>query len=133
MNNKYFYPAIFHKTDSDGFWISFPDIPECLTEGENMSHAYEMAIDALGLCLEGRIANNDVPIPSKADEIKVDSDAYLVIVEFDMLEYKKRTSAQAVKKTLSIPSWLNEAATASGINFSNVLQEALKERLGIKI
>ena len=130
MNNKYFYPAIFHKNEFGGFWVSFPDLPECLTEGDNMSEAYEMAVDALGICLEDRVNENNVPLPSEPEAIAVEKGTYLVIIQFDMLEYKKRTASQAVKKTLSIPSWLNEEATARGINFSAVLQEALKERIG---
>lgn len=47
--NRLFYPALFHKAEEGGFWISFPNIPECLTEGDNMEDAYNMAIDALGL------------------------------------------------------------------------------------
>lgn len=49
--NKLFYPALFHKSEEGGFWISFPDIPECLTQGNNMTQVYEMAVDALGLIL----------------------------------------------------------------------------------
>ena len=52
-----------------------------------------------------------------------------MIVEFDMLEYQKKHNSRAVKKTLSIPAWLNEEATAMGVNFSQVLQEALKEKI----
>lgn len=48
---KLFYPALFHKAEEGGFWISFPDIPECLTQGDDMAQAYEMAVDALGLAL----------------------------------------------------------------------------------
>ena len=51
--NKLFYPAIFHK-EGQGFWVSFPDIPECFTEGDNMEMAYEMAVDALGLAITSR-------------------------------------------------------------------------------
>lgn len=53
--NRLFYPALFHKAEEGGFWISFPDIPECLTEGDNMEEAYDMAIDALGLCLSDNV------------------------------------------------------------------------------
>ena len=52
--NKLFYPAVFHKAEEGGFWISFPDFPECLTEGDEMQEAYEMAVEALGLVLTGR-------------------------------------------------------------------------------
>ena len=46
--NKLFYPAIFHVADEGGFWITFPDLPECMTQGDNMQEAYEMAADILG-------------------------------------------------------------------------------------
>lgn len=133
MDKKLFYTALFHKAEEGGFWVSFPDIPECLTEGDDMGQAYAMAVDALGLVLsEKEAAGEQFPTPSMPDELAAEDDAYAVIVEFDMLEYKKKTASQAVKKTLSIPSWLNEEAMARGINFSSVLQDALKERLGIQ-
>ena len=130
--NKLFYTALFHKAEEGGFWISFPDIPECLTQGEDMTQAYEMAVDALGLALtERKAAGRAFPQPSVPGQVTVPDDAYAVIVEFDMLAYQKRTSSEAVKKTLSIPSWLNEAAIEKGINFSSVLQDALKKQLGL--
>ena len=51
MKNRLFYPAVFHKAEEGGFWVSFPDFPECMTQGDSMDEAYEMAIDALGLSL----------------------------------------------------------------------------------
>lgn len=130
--NKLFYPAVFHKAEEGGFWVSFPDVPECLTEGEDMTQAYEMAVDALGLALSDRLANKeDIPEITEADNIEVD-DGVLVIVEFDMMQYKKKHNNRAVKKTLSIPEWLNEEAIAQGINFSQVLQEALMEKVNTR-
>lgn len=127
---KLFYPALFHRAEEGGFWISFPDLPECLTQGETMAEAYEMAVDALGLALTSREDEN-MPIPSASDpsQIAVTSDSFLVVIEFDMLAYKKRTDSHAVKKTLSIPAWLNEMAIGAGINFSQVLQEALISKM----
>ena len=131
MNDKFFYPALFHKEDDGGFWVSFPDIPECLTQGTDMSQAYEMAVDALGLALEDRMKENNVPVPTSIDFLVIAENSYPVIIEFDLLEYKKKHSSRAVKKTLTIPEWLNDEATKKGINFSAVLQEALKAQLGI--
>lgn len=123
---KLFYPALFHKAEEDSFWVSFPDLPECLTEGGNMDQAYEMAVEALGLALTSREEEKDpIPLPSSPDAIAVEPDSFIVVVEFDMIAYKKRTNPKAVKKTLSIPEWLNEEATAMGVNFSQVLKEAL--------
>lgn len=127
---KLFYPALFHKAEEGGFWISFPDIPECLTQGEDMAQAYEMAVDALGLALTSR-EKEQQPVPAVSDPTTVtpEPDSFLVVIEFDMLAYQKRTNSRAVKKTLSIPEWLNEAAMAMDINFSQVLQEALLSKI----
>ena len=127
---KLFYPALFHKAEEGGFWISFPDIPECLTQGNDMSQAYEMAIDALGLALTCR-EKEQQPFPASSDPttITLEPDSFLVVIEFDMLAYKKRTNSRAVKKTLSIPEWLNEAAIAMDLNFSQILQEALLAKI----
>lgn len=128
---KLFYPAIFHKAEEGGFWISFPDIPECLTEGDDMQQAYEMAVEALGLALVNRKEEKEeIPVPSEIDRIQGE-DGTLVIVEFDMQEYLRKHNSKAVKKTLSIPEWLNEEATAMDVNFSQVLQEALMSKLNI--
>ena len=131
MNDKFFYPALFHKEDGGGFWVSFPDIPDCLTQGTDMSQAYEMAVDALGLALEDRMKENNVPVPTSIDFLVIAENSYPVIIEFDLLEYKKKHSSRAVKKTLTIPEWLNDEAIKKNINFSAVLQEALKAQLGI--
>ena len=129
--NKLFYPAVFHKAEEGGFWISFPDLPECFTEGDDMKQAYEMAVEALGLALVNRKEEKEeIPMPSEIDKIQ-NEEGIFVVIEFDMQEYLRKHNAKAVKKTLSIPQWLNEEATAMGINFSQVLQEALMNKLNI--
>lgn len=130
--NKLFYPAIFHVAEEGGFWITFPDIPECMTQGDDMQHAYEMAVDALGLAITSRKEEKmEIPTPSEPCMITTADNEYCVVVEFDMLAYLKRTNSKAVKKTLTIPEWLNEEATSLGINFSQVLQEALIQKVGL--
>ena len=110
MKNRLFYPAVFHKAEEGGFWVSFPDFPECMTQGDSMDEAYEMAIDALGLSLSS-IEDEGTDIPKASEFETVDpEDGILVIIEFDMAEYRRKHRSKAVKKTLSIPEWLNEAA-----------------------
>ena len=129
--NKLFYPAVFHRAEEGGFWVSFPDFPECFTEGDDMTRAYEMAVEAMGLALVSRKEEGEeIPSPTEIDKVDVE-EGTLAIIEFDMLEYQKKHNSRAVKKTLSIPEWLNEEATAMGVNFSQVLQEALLGKLGI--
>lgn len=130
---KLFYPALFHKAEEGGFWVSFPDLPECLTDGDDMTQAYEQAVDALGLAITSRKSENEpIPHPSAPDHIAIDEDAFLVVVEFDLDAYRKKTNSRAVKKTLSIPEWLNEEAISMGINFSQVLQEALINKINAR-
>ncbi len=128
---QYFYPAIFHTAEEGGFWVSFPDLPECLTEGDSAEDAYQMAIEALGLALTDRCSNQEpIPTPSAPNEIPLnDTDSRIVVIQFDMEAYQKKHNSRAVKKTLSIPEWLNEEAIALGINFSQVLQEALLTKI----
>lgn len=129
--NRLFYPAIFHEAEEGGFWVTFPDIPECMTQGDDMQQAYEMAVYALGLSLTTmEEAGEEIPKASTLDKVDPE-DGVLIIVEFDMAEYRRRNSSRAVKKTLSIPEWLNEAAMRENINFSQLLQEALMVKLGV--
>ena len=95
-----------------------------------MTQAYEMAVDALSLALVSREKEQQpLPIASDPTTIVPEPDSFLVVIEFDMLAYKKRTNSHAVKKTLSIPEWLNEAAISMDLNFSQVLQEALLAKI----
>lgn len=124
---KLFYPAIF-QIEEDRYFVKFPDVDGCLTEGTNMEQAYEMAVDALGLVLSYLKDNNKpIPVPSAPNNIKPEKDQFIVVIEFDMQEYLRKHNNKAVKKTLSIPQWLNEEAIARNVNFSKVLQDALIE------
>lgn len=130
--NKLFYPAVFHKAEEGGFWVTFPDIPECMTQGDDMQQAYEMAVEALGLSITTMEEEGEsVPTASTPDCIEIEDEGFLVVVEFDLMEYRRRNCSRAVKKTLSIPEWLNEAAMRQNINFSQVLQEALLQKVNM--
>ena len=123
--NAIFYPAIFHPEEI-GYSVSIPDIEGCFTQGETMDEAITMAQDAIGLMLEDQKV---CPKPSLPSALTVDPGDFVAMVPFDMTEYKKKF--KPVKKTLSIPGWLNDAAEAAHINFSGVLQEGLKSELGL--
>lgn len=95
-----------------------------------MEDAYKMSFDALGLVLSYmQEKKENIPSPSKPQDIILKDSQFIVVVEFDMMAYKKKHSSKAVKKTLSIPEWLNEEAIALGVNFSQVLQEALIQKI----
>lgn len=128
--NKLFYPAMFHRAEEGGFWVSFPDFPECLTEGDTMEEAYKMASDALGLCITEKMRDKEeLPKPSNLDGLQISEEYFIVVIAFDLEDYRRQNNSKAVKKTLSIPEWLNEEALQRNINFSQTLQEALVQRI----
>lgn len=129
---KMFYPAIFIPEDEGAFTVTFPDIPSCITCGDSMDQSYEMAFEALGLVLSHMEERKEaIPEPSNPQQIKLEDGQFLVVIEFDMITYKRKNDSKAVKKTLTIPSWLNDAALEKNINFSQVLQDALINKLHI--
>lgn len=129
---KYAYPAVFTPEKDGGYSVYFPDIEGCYTQGDNMADAIFMAEDALELMLyEYEEGNKEMPKPSDLQKIKSNEGEIVSYVSADTLKYRKRFNNKAVKKTLSIPEWMNEAAMRENINFSQVLQDALVQRLNL--
>ena len=126
---KYVYPAIFTE-DEDGYSVRFPDVDGCFTSGRSLQEALEMAEDALCLMLYDMEESGEaIPAASGVNSVQTEPGEFVSLIGCDTLAYRKRYGSKAVKKTLSIPSWLNEAAEKAGVNFSNVLQDALKQQL----
>ncbi len=139
------YPALFLKEkESECYTVTFPDLQGCVTSGDDVYDALEMAQDVLGAYLfEYYNKPNEMPNSSKIEdvEIKIDDDdleyfqynsSFKNYVTLDLSEYVRKTSVKIVEKTLTIPSYLNQAWIENNINFSLVLQEALKKELQIK-
>lgn len=125
---KYVYPAIF--TEENGqYLVSVPDLPGCHTFGDDLNEAIEMARDAMAMWL--CIAEDKKEEVPKSSRNLTTEKGFVSYVDVDTVVYRKCVDNKAVKKTLSIPSWLNTQAELSGINFSNVLQNALMEQLNI--
>ena len=119
------YPAIFHKED-DSYWVEFPDLEGCHTYGSSIDETMEAAQEALAAYLLTLLEQEKViAVPSDISAIHVD-DGFSSLVSCDINQYK---DTKAVKKTLTIPSWLNDRAVSMGINFSQVLQEALLSKI----
>ena len=128
---KYVYPAIFTPEEEGGFSINFPDLEGCYTEGDDLTDGMEMAKDVLALVLYGyETEKKELPVPSPLSAFKISEGAFVNYVACDTMVYRKMYNNKAVKKTLTIPEWLNEEATALGVNFSQVLQSALMELTG---
>ncbi len=127
---KYIYPAIFTPEEGGKFSIVFPDISGCYTCGDNLADGMEMAQDALALMLTHlEDEKREIPTPSAINSLLVKNDAFVTYISCDTTLYRRLMNNAAVKKTLSIPSWLNDSAIAAGINFSQVLQDALMQQL----
>lgn len=127
---KYVYPAIFTPCEESGYTVRFPDVPGCYTDGDTLADAVEMANDALCLMLyDMEDRQEEIPVPSAPSDIPTEDGEIVSLVACDTLEYRKFFDKKAVKKTLTIPNWLNTMAERSGVNFSAVLQEALIEKL----
>ena len=90
-----------------------------------------MSASAIGLYAQNEEGNFVFPRASEPNDITLEEDEFLVLIEFNLVEYLKNTSDKAVKKTLTIPSWLNNLAEQNNVNFSNVLQNALIEHLNV--
>lgn len=123
---RYAYPAIFTLEKNGQYSINFPDLESCYTCGNTLEDGLIMAEDVLAYVLYDYERNKKaIPTPSSPSELKLEEKEFANYVACDTLAYRKRHNSQAVKKTLSIPGWLNEEAMERGINFSQVLQEAL--------
>jgi len=128
---KYVYPAVF-TPDEYGYLVRFPDVENCFTEGKTLDEALEMAQDVLNLMLM-TLEDEGLPINPASDikAVACEEGEFASLIGADTTEYRKLYGNYAVKKTLSIPAWLNTQAEKSGINFSAVLQKALKAELNI--
>lgn len=128
----YIYPAVF-SYDEDGITIEFPDLPGCVSCGDNEEDALYMAKDALrNWLLAAEDLGLNIPEASKLNAVKVSDGQAALLIEVCLSAYREPYKDKAVKKTLTIPRWLNDIATKENINFSSILQNALIERLNIK-
>ena len=134
---NYVYPAVFYEED-DKISVIFPDLGNLATFGDNVADAMRMAQDICGLHLFTALRDGDpLPAASSLSEINpaailkdfemesAAESAFVNMVLVDMTEYARQHSDKAVKKTLSIPMWLNTLCEEKSINFSKVLQDAL--------
>ena len=121
----YTFPAIF-TYEEDGISIYFPDLPGCLPCAENEIEAVKNAKEALGLHLFGMEQDNEViPKPSKIADLEIKKKSAAVLIEVFMPSIRDAAINKSIKKTLTIPAWLNYKAEAANVNFSKLLQESL--------
>lgn len=120
------YPAVFHQEDNS-FWVEFPDLQGCQTFASTLNEALEYSQEALASYLLTLLEDgNPIPLPSDIKTIKVEQNSFTSLVSCQLNETK---DTKSVKKTLTIPAWLNDRALSLNINFSKVLQDALLEKV----
>lgn len=127
---KYIYPAIFEK-DEKSYYIFFPDLKNCFTQGDDVEDGMKMAEDVLCLNLYDMEVEG-LPIPEASDikSLELNDNQFATLISCDTMEYRNYYNSKAVKRTVSIPGWMNDEAAKKGINFSELLQEALETELG---
>lgn len=129
------YPACFFIEDTS-YSVIFPDLNDLATCGSDMKEAMTAAVDCLAgylYCAEQEGEELSPPsdmasidLKKIAEELDISAEgAFINIVSVDVSAYAKEHFERAVKKTLTIPSWLNKAALEQNVNFSFVLKEAL--------
>jgi predicted RNase H-like HicB family nuclease len=128
----YMYPAVLTYYDNS-IGIAFPDLPGCVSVSENIEEASKYAKEALSLHLFGmEVDGFDIPDPSPIDKIQLEANEILLLVEVYMPLYRDAIENVSTKTTVTMPQWLKTLAETNKINFSQVLQSALKDKLNIK-
>lgn len=121
---EYVFPAIFHENDDGSYTVLFPDLPGCISEGKTLANAMYMAERAVTQWIEYlRDSREEIPSPSDYQSLRVDENEFINFIRADIRD------TRAVKRTVSIPSWMDTQASAAGLSLSKVLQDALSQRL----
>jgi len=123
---EYIYPAIFEQNNDNSYTITFPDLPGCISEGKSLTNAIDMAHSALSQWLEYLLDEKEtIPIPRDIKTIETETNQFVNLVRTELRDNR------AVRRTVSIPGWLDTKAADAGISLSRILQDALKERLKV--
>lgn len=130
---NYVYPAIFTAEEDGGYSIRFPDFESCYTDAADEVEGLDMAKDVLCLTLyDMEKEGKKIPAPSSVNTVRHEENEFVTLISCDTDWYRRYYDSKAVKKTLSIPAWLNDLAEQNAINFSQTLQDALKSKLRVK-
>ena len=129
---KLVYPAIFTPCiERKGYTVVVPDLPGCVTEGQDLLDAIEMGVDAASGWILGELEEgNNIPAPTlRKEDIKLEeADSFISMLVLDIDAYAEKYGEKTVRKNISIPAWLNTYGEKNNTNFSRVLQEALLKK-----
>jgi predicted RNase H-like HicB family nuclease len=121
---EYVYPAVFHANGDGSFTITYPDLPGCISEGKSLANAMLMAQAALTQWIEFILGNKvELPIASAIQSVIVENGEFANLIRAEIKD------GRAVKRTVSIPKWMDDKVSESGLSLSRVLQDALIQRL----
>ena len=130
---NYVYPAVFHPEIEGGYSVYFPDVKRGATQGDTVAECIKMAEDFLCLALYDLEEEKlDIPPVSALKNLSDDENDIVTLIAVDTDIYRRYYENKMIKKTLNIPMWLNQRAADANINFSQTLQRALKEELGVE-
>ncbi len=128
---RYFYPAVFGYEDGQEISVVFPDL-DVATSGETDEDALLSARELLGCVMYGLEEDGaEIPIPSRLDQLHAAANERIVLVDVYMPSVRMAENNRSVNRTVTLPAWLNAAALERNINFSQVLQEALKQQIDV--
>lgn len=128
---KYIYTALFTPIeDGSGYYAKVPDLPGCITTGNSLSDAIDQITDAMSAWLVvAEDKGEPIAPPSPQEKLSVDAGTICSLISADTIEYRAQTDTRAVRKNVSLPSWMVRLADKRGINCSQVLQDALRTLL----
>lgn len=131
--DKYRFIAVLEDGGKGTIGVYFPDLPGCVSAAGSTDEAAENAKEALCLHLYGMEEDGDeIPEPSGLKDIQLAGNEIPLFVEVYMKPFREKMHKRFVKKTLSIPAWVNSIAEEQGVNFSAVLLKGLKEQCHIQ-
>ncbi len=131
LKDRYVFPAIFEYCE-ESYTVTFPDLPGCITEGKDVDEALKMAKEAMELHIYNMEDDKEnIPAPSKPESIKLPKHSFTSLIEVWMPPVRNEMRNEYIKKTLTIPKWLNDIALERKLNFSQLLQTAVKSKLGL--
>lgn len=131
LPERYIYPAVFTYEDGQEIAVVFPDL-DAATSGENDENALFSARELLGCVMFGREEDGEeIPLPTPLAQVACEANERVVLVDVYMPSVRMAQVNRSVNRTVTLPAWLNAAAQERNINFSQVLQDGLKQRLGV--
>ena len=128
---KYIYTATFEPNeDGTKYYCRVPDLPGCITTGNNIDDAIEMITDAAsGWLVVAEDEGNEIPAATSQHELNIPENATCSIIRIDTFAYRAATDTRAVRKNVSLPAWMATLAEKRGVNCSQVLLDGLLQLL----